>query len=158
MYRPETSLMMLLRRCGSIHIRIEPSFFVLNAKLEHQSICSSTFRITPWVTRLSISHFSSSLIWMVHLRGASMNGSASSLTCNFASPGKCPSLSNCSGYSCFMSSTLLMCVGFCMFPVFFRIGLKWGFFTCIAICSFGFVATQSTWIVTRFSLSVLVVQ
>ena len=89
-------LRLLFIRCGSIHIHIEPSFLVLNARLEHQFVCSSTFLITPWVTSLSISSFSSSLTWIGHLRGASMKGSASSLTVNLAFPANLPIRSNCS--------------------------------------------------------------
>ena len=52
-------------------------FFTEYARLEHQSVCSLTFRMTPCFSIFFSSHFSFSLRWMEHLRGGSMNGSQS---------------------------------------------------------------------------------
>lgn len=102
--------------CGSKHIRSDPSFFMLKARLEHQSVCSSTFHKTPWLTSLFnsfLSLFNSfwslSLMWILHLRGGSMNGLAPSFRMSFAVPLKLPILSNSFGYFSFSSLMLFMC-------------------------------------------------
>ena len=76
-------------------MRIKPSLFVLYARLEHRSVCFSTLRMTPWEIIFSSSRFSLSFMWILHLRGASMNDPASSSKRSFASLEKFPIVSNC---------------------------------------------------------------
>ena len=86
----------------------EWSLLVIYAKLDTQSVCSSTFLITFCPSILSISAFSLSLMWSGHLRGVSMNGTASSLSLSMAVPLKLPIVSNWFGYNCVRSSMLLI--------------------------------------------------
>ena len=48
--------------CGVIHL-----FFTKYARLEHQSVCSLTFRMTPCFSIFFSSHFRFSWRWMEHL-------------------------------------------------------------------------------------------
>ena len=57
-----------------MHMRSDPSFFTEYARLEHQSVCSLTFRMTPCFSIFFSSRFSFSLRWMEHLRGGGGGG------------------------------------------------------------------------------------
>ena len=64
---------------GLMHIRSDPSFFTEYARLEHQSVCSLAFWMTPCCSIFFSWDFSLSLRWMGHLSGGSMYSSQSLL-------------------------------------------------------------------------------